>query len=631
MRLICGALWLDGQNDAEALVRKMASQMASSRQRPTCTYWADGPVALAVLDFAASEANPLPDIKGAVTAADVRLDAPDALRLRSNTSCQASEPELLAAVLESSGGTGLNEVLGDFAFAQWNRATRRLLCGRDIFGVRPFVYTHRPGKLFAFASMPNALHGSGITSGRLDEKALSRRLALASTLDETLVADIRRLPPAHFLEVSAQGLVETRYWQLTPSPAASMQLSPDEAAREMQRLVDEAVRCRLSKTRETGAHLSGGLDSSAISVLAARALRDQGRQLRAYSFLDRLRNDISVESGGDYVQEVLAQEGDIDWTPIRRTLRPELSSETADPCRLHFSTGEEVESAVCARAADQGVDIILSGWGGDEAVTFNGRGVLAELLLRGRWGTLGGAIAGLKRESSRSATKIWRASILPHFVPTSLGKLAHAARGRTNVKELFRQSLTPTARRALSSANASKAAAAPGSIEERRRLATAPYLTERLEHWAQIGARHGLAYAFPLLDRRVVEFALSLPAEFFIREGIPRRPFRDAMIGVLPESVRLQRRKDTPFPTLLLDLAQRRDEFLDRVEGYRTNDAVRRVIDLKALSRLVHSSPSPETVQRLLQEGKPLPPAMIVAARLLEAADHLARYSRPTE
>jgi len=627
MRLICGALRLDGQEDAEALVRRMASQMASSRRRPIFTYWADGSVALAVLDFAASQTTPLPDIKGVVTAADVRLDAPDALRLRSGAPGEASEPELLAALLESSGGTGLNEVLGDFAFARWNRGTRRLLCGRDIFGVRPFSYTHQPGKLFAFASMPNALHGSGIASGNLDEEALSRRLALAGNLDETLVADVRRLPPAHFLEVSARGLVETRYWQLTPSSAASAHLSPDEAARKMRRLVDEAVRCRLSKTQETGAHLSGGLDSSAISVLAARALRDQGRQLRAYSFLDRLRNDISIKDEGDYVQAVLAQEGDIDWTPIRRTLLPESSSETADPCRLHFPTGAEVDSAACAQAAVQGVGIILSGWGGDEAVSFNGRGVLAELLLRGRWGTLGHAIAGFKCERPASAMKIWRAHILPYFVPARLKTLGQTVLGRPKPKELFRQSLSPIARRWLSTTKWSKLAASPDSGENRRRLVTAPHVTERLEHWAQIGADHGLAYAFPLLDRRVVEFAVSLPGEFFIRDGVLRRPFRDAMTGVLPESVRLRKQKDTPFPTLSLDLAQRRDEFLDRIERYRANEAVRRVVDLDALSRLVHSFPSPERMQRLLREDKPLPSAMIMAARLLDAADHLARHS----
>ena len=61
--------------------------------------------------------------------------------------------------------------------------------------------------------------------------------------------------------------------------------------------------------------------------------------------------------------------------------------------------------------------------------------------------------------------------------------------------------------------------------ENRWRLMTSPHIAERAEDWAQTGARHGLAFVFPLLDRRVVEFALSLPSELFLRGGFRRRPF----------------------------------------------------------------------------------------------------------
>ena len=66
----------------------------------------------------------------------------------------------------------------------------------------------------------------------------------------------------------------------------------EEAACELRRLVDEAVKRRLPRNGETGAHLSGGLDSSAIAILAARRLREEGRTLHAYSFLDQQRNDM---------------------------------------------------------------------------------------------------------------------------------------------------------------------------------------------------------------------------------------------------------------------------------------------------------------------------------------------------
>ena len=135
--------------------------------------------------------------------------------------------------------------------------------------------------------------------------------------DDTPIAGIRRLPAAHCLEVSRHGLKITRYWQLERALAGTRKIAPDEAARELRALVDQAVRCRLPRGGEIGAHLSGGLDSSAISVLAARRLREEGRTLHAYSFLDRQRNDIVLEDETEFGKAVLEQEGDIDWTPIR--------------------------------------------------------------------------------------------------------------------------------------------------------------------------------------------------------------------------------------------------------------------------------------------------------------------------
>ncbi len=126
-------------------------------------------------------------------------------------------------------------------------------------------------------------------------------------------------------------------------------------------------RCRLPRAGETGAHLSGGLDSSALSVLAARQLREQGRTLHAYSFLDRQRNDVTLEDESDFVKAVLEQEGDIDWTPVRPPGAAPASDDLLEADKMTPLRDDDPENTVCARAEEQGVGLILSGWGGDEA------------------------------------------------------------------------------------------------------------------------------------------------------------------------------------------------------------------------------------------------------------------------
>lgn len=631
MRLICGILSLNESEASEKTLRAMAKEMSVARLHPSLSVWRDGPVGLAVLDFSARAAPPflLPERGASVMAADVRLDEPDALRRAVGGAASAEEDMLLLAALKKFGPFGLGKTLGDFAFASWDREAQRLTCARDAFGVRPLAYIHLPGKLFAFASFPRALHGSGVVPKTIDEDALARRLALVFRADDCLVAGVKRLPPAHVLEVSREGLSLTRYWRLDRAAIGTNRCSAEEAARELRRLVDEAVCRRLPRSGEIGAHLSGGLDSSAISVIAARRLCDEGRRLRAYSFLDRPRNDIALEDETEFVETVLAQEGDIDWTPIRpRAGVPDLG-DAMDADKLTSLSLDSPENAVCARAEEQGVGLILSGWGGDEAATFSGRGTFAEMFLCGRWRALAREILALERERGWSVLQIVRSEIVAQVTPAAAVKFVKRILGRdADPQADYRQILSSARRQSLAESGDKWLTMAPDGRENRWRLITSPHIAERLEVWAQTGARHGLAFAFPLLDRRVVEFALSLPSDLFLRDGFRRRPFRDAMVGVLPDRVRLRNQKYTPFPGFPIEMADCKNELLARIEVYAKNNNVCRVVDLENLRQLVETFPSPERVREEMRTGEnPAAAAAMVAVwQAVAGAEYLCQH-----
>lgn len=631
MRLICGMLRLDGTNASEDLLRAMAAQMDVPRLRPSLSLWRDGPVGLAVLDFSAHGApeHALPKTAGWIMAADMRLDEPVALRRSLGNVAAVDEDALLLAALEQYGPSGLNRVLGDFAFASWDKNAQRLTCARDTFGIRPFAYSHRPGKLFAFASLPKALYGSAVVPKKIDEDALARRVVHAYRSDDSLVAGIKRLPPAHFLEVSSGGISLTRYWQLDRAEIGTRKCSPEEAARELRRLVDEAVKCRLPHGCEVGAHLSGGLDSSAIAVLAARRLREEGRRLHAYSFLDRQRNDITLEDETEFVKAVLEQESDIDWTPIHPPVVLPASDEPMDADKMTWLGIDEPENVVCARAAEQGVGLVLSGWGGDEGATFNGRGTFAELFLHGRWRTLVREISALRQEWRRSVPQILYDEIASYLAPDFVKYLARRIVGRqSRLKDLFLRTLSADARRQLVASGDNQIRITADGRENRWQLMTSPHIVERAEVWAQTGARHGLAFAFPLLDRRVVEFALSLPSKLFLRDGFRRRPFRDAMSDVLPTPVRLRHKKYMPFPGRMVDLAESKNEFLARLDAYEENEQMRRLFDFALLRKLITAFPSPDQARKEMDSGdNPKASAlMIAAARTLTAAAYLEQH-----
>ncbi|MGH6845252.1 MAG: hypothetical protein ACRECU_11160, partial [Methylocella sp.] len=142
MRLICGMLHLDGRSASEGLLRAMAAQIDVERLRPSLCLWRNGPAGFAVLDFSArgAQASALPELGASTIAADVRLDEPFELGRKLSGDAPVTEDALLLAALERFGPSGLDQVLGDFAFASWNKTTEHLVCARDAFGIRPLAY-----------------------------------------------------------------------------------------------------------------------------------------------------------------------------------------------------------------------------------------------------------------------------------------------------------------------------------------------------------------------------------------------------------------------------------------------------------------------------------------------------------
>ena len=240
----------------------------------------------------------------------------------------------------------------------------------------------------------------------------------------------------------------------------------------------------------------------------------------------------------EFVDAVLQQERDLAWTPIRPPVRLSMLNGRLDADNVIGLGPEQPENAICEDAEARGVSVVLSGWGGDEAASFGGKGALTELLLSGRWRKLAREVSALGRATGVPKIKIWYSSVFSPLwraaLPAPLVALAdRIAPKRRPFRDKLAQLLTPAARNHLVHNPAAAYKTAPSACENRWRLSTGSHISERTEVWAQIGASHGLAFAFPLLDRRVVEFALSLPSELFVRDGYDRRPFRDAMVDVM--------------------------------------------------------------------------------------------------
>lgn len=181
-----------------------------------------------------------------------------------------SDTEVLAELWAHKGPDCLQYLNGMFAFAIFDRVEQSLFCVRDRLGVKPFYYWY-DGHEFVFASEPKAILRHPKLSVRLNLTALSDYLSLGYVTGRvTAFTGVEKLEPGHFIKVSSAGLSRVHYWDL----ARRIREGSCRRSDDLAELLNSAVQYRLISDVPVGSFLSGGIDSSAITLMAARSSRE---------------------------------------------------------------------------------------------------------------------------------------------------------------------------------------------------------------------------------------------------------------------------------------------------------------------------------------------------------------------
>ncbi|HUZ31010.1 MAG TPA: asparagine synthase (glutamine-hydrolyzing) [Xanthobacteraceae bacterium] len=183
----------------------------------------------------------------------------------------ASDTEVMLYALVQWGKSALLRLNGMFAFALWDRTEQRLLLARDRFGVKPLYYCV-DGKSLLFASEAKGILAHGALRANLDLEGLAEYLQFQNFFsDRTLFSGIRILPAGTWLEAQP-GREPSRgqYWDFDFRDADES--SPADLVEELDRRFVEAVSRQLVSDVPLGSYLSGGMDTGAITAVAARQI-----------------------------------------------------------------------------------------------------------------------------------------------------------------------------------------------------------------------------------------------------------------------------------------------------------------------------------------------------------------------
>ncbi len=477
--------------------------------------------------------------------ADARLDGRpelcDALDLPAAEHVTVSDEELLLRAYERWGEGCAEHLLGDYAFAIWDANARRLFLARDHIGARPLFYWHTE-KEFAFATdLPALLAIPGVRR-ELDEVEVGRLLlGVAPGMHDnvhTYYRGVRKLPFGHTLTRDERGVRVARYW--FPERLPDIRLAKhDDYVDQLYALVERAVADRLRTRLRVGAHLSGGLDSSSVAVLATRLLRQRGAAPPTVFSWSPPPGANPEATEHRRIEAICRQEG---LTPLYLEADDDNERWMAGldiSLRPAPTMGQEI--SVQRRAAALGLGLMLSGWGGDEGVSYNARGLAADFLVRGQWRALARyvGLADLVRRPRGVVQMLryfWSDAVLPTLPDAVWERLAYrqarSRRGQPFIQPEFAARIRPHLR-----TDGPLLREVPGSRNCQVALYHHGHMTARMEAWAVFGAEHGLTYAYPLTDRRVLEFVYGVPPELHHQPGQSRKLYRHATSRIFPPAV----------------------------------------------------------------------------------------------
>jgi asparagine synthase (glutamine-hydrolysing) len=512
------------------------------------------------------------------------------------------DAELILAGYERWGRDVVERLNGVFALVVVDLHHQRVLVARDHVGLR-YVALHQQDDLVAFASTALALTGFPGVGHELDVDRAAEVVALGYGTTRTFVTGVRSLLPGTAATIDRTGRHDWRWW--LPGGIEVEDLgSLDRHAERLRGALELSVADSLDRARTPGTMLSGGLDSTAITAVAARLRGDQ-----------RLPTYTSVPPPGWSGAQARG------WVNDERPLVELLASQLPQlaPRFIHvrgLSLFEHHESlwelgatpsanalnsiwvdSIYQDAAADGVDVLLNGGHGNFGFSADGPLWISRLLRRGRVLTAAREARRWSEVRGKPMSKIVRGDVIWPMLPAAYRHRRAKVKGVDLLSGFIQATAIEPERLAtldLEAVLAPEAKPHPdGWNRDVHRMFD--YSGAQGEAWKAFQCLLGVETRDPLADRRVLEEALRQPEWWRRHDGIARATCRAALRDLLPPEIVERHEFGAQMPDWFDRLTDRRQEVVDEFEQLRDHPASRSVIDTAKLDRLIREWPDRST------------------------------------
>lgn len=548
MSAITGIFYRDGRSVDIKKINKMNSYL-NHRGHDGKREWCEGPVGfghqmLFTTFESLNEILPFEDHdSGLVITADARIDNRDDLskKLSIKNNENISDSFFILKAYQKWGENCVKELLGDFAFAIWDKNHDKLFCARDHMGVKQFYY-YLSDNAFLFSTEIKALLKMSEVPLKLFEKKIAFYLMLIMENKYTFFENIHSLVPAHYLVIKPNKCKIHCYWKLDPNSKIIFD-SDEDYVNKFREIFTEAVRCRLRSAFSIGFELSGGLDSSSI-VCMAKNISDNSNDIHTFSYVFK---EFSTVDERYYIEKVATDSINSHYI-FADNINPldEIDTILWHQEQPFHTPNIAIIWNLYKKMQENDLRISFCGEGGDAVLMENIFKYFKELSLKSQWFKLIKELFYFSKHENIGFFKLFKNYILFPLIPKPLKDILKpiylGLHSTSNNDEFVLDTI-------LSHNLMSKS----GGIDYLNQLkwghwsdtdtvakyhyvslTSHPYV---LDLYDRLTSAFSIETRFPYYDKRLIEFCYAIPTEMKVRYGWSRYIMRIAMNGILPDEI----------------------------------------------------------------------------------------------
>lgn len=464
----------------------------------------------------------------------------------------------IAELAETGNLSFIEKLNGDFSIGIFNLAKDEHFLVKDHLGIVPLSFAVDDNVLY-FSSDTMAM-----TKALFDKEPINHSYIVSTfyhfeeNFDFTPHEKVVKIRPGNYIKFKHLTASSIAYW--IPQNHDFAEKSYVQRMNALKKLLVDAIQVRCDSNYTAGAHISGGLDSCLVAAVS-RSFYPRQSTFHGYTWSPDKAIDPEKLRFDERKLILLQCE--------KSNIVPAYSNFTRENYDDHLSDwrapSESVfEKNILALAQQSGVNLIFSGWGGDEFISMGSPYLEYDLFWSGQWRKYL-QLHPLKRKKALIRSLLSSVFFPKRTIPFLIYKMApflykYMERGLPSNK------INPVKR----SYYTKRKGVHLGFIAYK-------HLTQRCEDWYIQGQRSGVEYRYPLLDKRIIEFVISLPTSYFVKNGLDRNLIRTVGEDYLvPELLKLPSKGEPAFGYVYSEILQEANkDYMNEIDAFRKNEYLR--------------------------------------------------------